>query len=61
MPDPGQLPKFTDLPLQKGDPHHSAWGLYGKEDQLGTLNRLTDDVVLRAAKEEIHSGTRSVL
>jgi hypothetical protein len=61
MPDPGQLPKFTDLPLRKGDPHHSAWGLYGKEDQLGTLNRLTDDVVLRAAKEEIHSGTRSVL
>ena len=56
-----KLPKFNDLPLRKGDPPHSAWGLYGKDDQLGTLNRLTDDVVLRAAKEEILHGTRSVI
>lgn len=61
MQTPSQLPKFTDLPLGQGDPPHSAWGLYGKDDQLGTLNRLTDDIVLRAAKEEIQSGTRSVL
>ncbi len=56
-----KLPGFNDLPLRKGDPPHSAWGLYGKDDQLGTLNRLTDDVVLRAAKEEIRHGTRSVI
>ena len=58
MTNPATLPKFTDLPLQKGDPPHSAWGLYGKDDQLGTTNRLTDNVVLRAAKEEIQSGKR---
>ncbi len=61
MDNSAQLPKFTDLPLRKGDPPHSAWGLYGKDDQLGTLNRLTDDVVLKAAKEEIQSGKRSVM
>ncbi|KAF1987337.1 hypothetical protein K402DRAFT_376071 [Aulographum hederae CBS 113979] len=54
MPD---IPKFSDLPLNKGDPRWSAWGLYGKDDQLGTLNRLTDDVV-KAASSEIRTGTR---
>lgn len=52
------IPKFSDLPLKKGDPHHSAWGLYGKNDQLGTLNRLTDEIVRDAAKSEIQSGKR---
>ncbi|QDS75768.1 hypothetical protein FKW77_008723 [Venturia effusa] len=51
------LPKFSDLPLNKNDPPHSAWGLYGKNDELGTLNRLTEQVVLEAAKE-IQTGTR---
>ena len=52
------LPAFSDLPLSKGDPPHSAWGLYGDEDQLGTLNRLSEEVVLQAAKEEIQNGER---
>jgi hypothetical protein len=51
------LPKFSDLPLNEGDPPHSAWGLYGSGDELGTINRLTDNVVMRA-KEEIQSGIR---
>ncbi|KIM95449.1 hypothetical protein OIDMADRAFT_45284 [Oidiodendron maius Zn] len=51
------LPKFSDLPLNKGDPPHSAWGVYGSDDELGTINRLTDDVVMRA-KEEIQRGVR---
>ncbi|OCL05782.1 hypothetical protein AOQ84DRAFT_298293 [Glonium stellatum] len=51
------LPRYSDLPLNKGDPFRSAWGLYGKDDQLGFLNRLTDEVVLEAAKE-IKTGTR---
>lgn len=53
-----KLPKLSELPLQEGDPHHSAWGLYGKDDELGTLNRLTDEVVLKAAREEIRTGVR---
>ena len=52
------IPNFDKLPLNKGDPPHSAWGLYGRDDQLGTLNRLTDEVVLKAAKEEIRTGVR---
>ena len=57
---PNGLPKFSDLPLGKGDPPYSAWGLYGMDDELGTLNRLTDDLVLIAAKQEIQTGIRYV-
>lgn len=52
------IPSFDDLPLRKGDPHHSAWGLYGDNDELGTLNRLTDERVAAAARDEIRKGTR---
>jgi len=54
------IPSFDDLPLRKGDPHHSAWGLYGDKDEIGTLNRLTDQRVAAAAREEIRRGTRLV-
>ncbi|KIX07495.1 uncharacterized protein Z518_02148 [Rhinocladiella mackenziei CBS 650.93] len=33
-------------------------GLYGADDELGTINRLTKDVVLAAAKSEIQTGER---
>lgn len=55
------IPSFDDLPLREGDPHHSAWGLYGDNDELGTLNRLTDERVAAAAKNEIHKGIRCVV
>ena len=54
------IPAFDDLPLRKGDPPHSAWGLYGMSDELGTLNRLTDERVKEAAAE-ISTGERYVL
>ena len=54
------IPPFESLPLRKGDPKFSAWGLYGDDDQLGTLNRLTDETVLAAAKSEIRTGARFV-
>ena len=44
-------PKFDDLPLSPGDPKGSAWGLYGADDELGTLNLITEDVVKEAAAE----------
>ena len=53
-----RLPKFSDLPLRKNDPPHSAWGLYGLNDELGTLNRLTDELVAKVASQEIRSGVR---
>jgi hypothetical protein len=57
---PSSIPPFSSLPLNKGDPLWSAWGLYGKDDELGMLNRLTDEVVKEAAKEEIRTGVRWV-
>ncbi|KAI1449718.1 hypothetical protein F5Y02DRAFT_369594 [Annulohypoxylon stygium] len=52
------VPNFEDLPVRKGDPYLSAWGLYGDKDELGTLNRLTDERVAAAAKSEIKTGHR---
>ena len=52
------IPDFDALPFRKGDPKYSAWGLYGDEDELGTLNRLTDEQVAKAAKNEIKAGLR---
>ncbi|KAK5453523.1 hypothetical protein LTS15_006708 [Exophiala xenobiotica] len=48
-------PSFASLPLEESDPPFSAWGLYGSDDELGTLNLLTKDRVL-AAKSEIETG-----
>jgi hypothetical protein len=30
-------PRFEDLPLRKDDPPFSAWGLWGDDDEIGTL------------------------
>ncbi|KAF2500605.1 hypothetical protein BU16DRAFT_602621 [Lophium mytilinum] len=50
-------PSFDQLPLRKGDPPYSAWGLYGLDDQLGTLNLLTPEVV-KEATSEVKTGFR---
>ncbi|KAK4938716.1 hypothetical protein LTR10_020899 [Elasticomyces elasticus] len=44
-------PPFSALPLREGDPPYSAWGLYGPDDELGTLNLLTQDRILNAIKD----------
>ncbi|KAI9015234.1 hypothetical protein CLU79DRAFT_707637 [Phycomyces nitens] len=46
----GSLPSYDQLPIDPSAPAHSAWGVWGKEDNLGTLNLLTPDKVERAAK-----------
>ncbi|KAI7771444.1 hypothetical protein LZL87_010884 [Fusarium oxysporum] len=53
-----QYPDFDKLPLDKTGPRGNAWGLWGKDDQLGTLNHLTDEAVGQAARENINTGTR---
>ncbi|KAF2805370.1 putative cyclase [Mytilinidion resinicola] len=50
-------PKFTDLPLDATHPPHTAWGLYGLDDELGTLNQLTPERTVVAARE-IKTGLR---
>ena len=52
---------FEALPLDKNGPHGNAWGRWGPDDQLGTLNLLTDDVVARAVSECIKTGQRTSL
>jgi hypothetical protein len=57
------LPEFERLPLNEGDPPNSAWGLWDdtNDASLGSLNYLTDDVVLRAVREEVKTGERTGL
>ncbi|KAG9250977.1 uncharacterized protein F5Z01DRAFT_693296 [Emericellopsis atlantica] len=50
-------PSFDDLPLDKSGPPGNAWGLYPKNDTLGTLNLLTPETTVAASKQII-DGTR---
>jgi hypothetical protein len=47
-------PPFDCLPLKKDGPQGNAWGLFGTNDQLGMLNRLTPENTLAATKEIVH-------
>lgn len=49
--------KFEDLPLNLEGPPGNAWGRFGAEDELGTLNLITPDVIVSAA-QEIKTGVR---
>jgi len=49
--DRKNLPTFDDLPEFKGM-KGCAWEVWGNDDQLGTVNLLTDEVVKKAAVEE---------
>ena len=44
-----QLPAYRDLPLRKELPPHSAWGVFGDDDDVGTVNLLTPERVRHAA------------
>ncbi|KAF4615522.1 hypothetical protein D9613_003500 [Agrocybe pediades] len=49
-----KLPTFDELPHFKNFPG-CAWSVWGADDQLGTVNLLTEKVVQQAASEEIKS------
>jgi kynurenine formamidase len=44
-----ELPSYRQLPVRPDAPPGSSWGLWGDDDQLGTLNLLTDERTQRAA------------
>lgn len=44
------LPSFDELPIKPTYPPRSAWGIFGEDDQIGTLNLLTPERVAAAAK-----------
>jgi len=50
MSMPERLPDFAELPINSDYPPHSAWGLFGDDDQIGTLNLLTPERVAAAAR-----------
>ncbi len=49
------LPSYAQLPVREGAPAGSAWGVFGDQDEVGTINLLTPARV-RAAKDSIKSG-----
>ncbi|CEL06439.1 hypothetical protein ASPCAL09616 [Aspergillus calidoustus] len=60
MTPPSKLPSFDQLPLNDGDPPYSAWGLWGEDSALGSLNYLTDELVAKAV-QEVKTGERVAL
>jgi kynurenine formamidase len=40
---PESLPAYADLPVAADAPPGSAWGVFGRDDQIGTLNLLTPE------------------
>ncbi len=47
---PERLPTFAELPIKHDHPPQSAWGVFGDDDQIGTLNLLTPERVAAAAR-----------
>lgn len=45
------LPSYADLLQRRDAPPGSSWGLFGPDDQLGTLNFLTAEATAAAAAE----------
>ncbi len=48
-------PRFRDLPVDPSAPPRSSWGLWGRDDEVGTINLLTPERVERAARL-VHRG-----
>ncbi len=53
---PGGAPPFRDLPVL-ADGLRCSWGVFGDDDELGTVNRITDAAVV-AAMGEVLTGER---
>jgi kynurenine formamidase len=48
MTYPGPLPGYDQLPVREGAPARSSWGVFGDDDQAGTINLLGPEEVLTA-------------
>jgi kynurenine formamidase len=45
------LPLYDQLPVRPGAPKGAAWGVFGDADELGTINLMTPQCVIKAAAE----------
>lgn len=48
--DFNKIPKFSELPIKKGAPADSNWGVFGDDDEAGCVNFLTPEGIVEAAK-----------
>jgi kynurenine formamidase len=48
--DFNKIPRFSQLPIKKGAPPESSWGVFGDDDELGCLNFLTPEGIVEAAR-----------
>jgi kynurenine formamidase len=48
-------PKFTELPFVEGTEERHAWDVWGRDDNLGSLNRIGPEQI-RAASRLVRSG-----
>lgn len=44
------LPAYDELPIREGLPAGSSWGLWGDDDEIGTINLLTPELAQRALR-----------
>jgi len=51
MPPATGTPAFEDLPtMDKGSEERHAWDVWGRDDQVGSFNRVTAEHVVAAAR-----------
>ena len=50
-----KIPAYDELPVRAGAPAGAAWGVFGDDDEVGTINLLTPERVIAAAAS-IRSG-----
>ena len=55
VPAGPRLPRYDELPVRPGAPQGAAWGVFGDNDEVGTINLLSPERV-RAAAGSIRSG-----
>ena len=48
--DFNRIPRFSELPVKKGAPEDSSWGVFGDDDELGCLNFLSAEAIVEAAR-----------
>ncbi len=44
-----EIPRYRDLPILADTGEHHSWDVFGRQDELGTLNFLTREVIAAAA------------
>src|SRR3984885_14909782 len=49
VPLPPEIPSYDELPVRAGAPAGAAWGVFGDDDEVGTINLLTPERVVDGA------------